>query len=76
VGDVEDLARRLRWLLEHPAEVEAFRARARALAPGLMDWDRVAAATLGLYESLVAPAGRPTTEPQAALDSQRTREPV
>jgi glycosyltransferase involved in cell wall biosynthesis len=76
VGDVEDLARRLGWLLEHPAEVEAFRARARALAPGLIDWDRVAAATLALYDSLVAPAGRPAADPQAALDSRRTREPV
>jgi glycosyltransferase involved in cell wall biosynthesis len=53
VTDEADLAERLRRLLDHPAEVEAMRVRARAFAGRLLDWEAVAAETERVYAELV-----------------------
>jgi glycosyltransferase involved in cell wall biosynthesis len=58
VGDADDLARVLGRLLDRPAEVEAMRARARAAAARLADWEAVAVQTQRVYAALVAPPGR------------------
>jgi len=52
-GSVDDLARQLQRLLDHPEEVEALRARVRAHLAAYHDWAAVAEATLAVYEELV-----------------------
>jgi glycosyltransferase involved in cell wall biosynthesis len=54
VGDADDLARVLGRLLDRPAEVEAMRARARAAAADLADWEIVSVQTERVYQALVA----------------------
>ena len=58
VTDEADLAERLRRLLDHPAEVEAMRARARVFAGRLLDWEAVAVETERLYAELVGADAR------------------
>lgn len=48
-GDVDDLAARLRELLDHPDTVAAFGKDAAAYVTGRYNWDKVVQATLKLY---------------------------
>jgi glycosyltransferase involved in cell wall biosynthesis len=55
-GDAEDLARRLRELLEDPGRLASMGARARARIAAEYDWDRIADRTHALYASLLGTA--------------------
>ena len=44
-GDSADLAQKLQWLLDQPAQVESTRARVRLQTSSLIDWNAVAEAT-------------------------------
>jgi glycosyltransferase involved in cell wall biosynthesis len=52
VGDSDDLARQMQWLLDHPDQVQATRTRVRSEALNAMDWEAVAKETQRLYGSL------------------------
>ncbi len=51
-ADVGDLERMLRYLLDHPAEVEAVRAKSREWIRSRYDWEIVASRTASLYREV------------------------
>jgi glycosyltransferase involved in cell wall biosynthesis len=56
VGDPADLARQLRWLLDHPGELQAMGAAARRAIVARYTVEIQVAAYLRLYESLTVPS--------------------
>jgi glycosyltransferase involved in cell wall biosynthesis len=57
VGNVEDMARKMRELLTDPEEVRAVGEKARQRAADHFAWDLVAERTEEVYRSLLAPTG-------------------
>ncbi|MBD0280733.1 MAG: glycosyltransferase [Thermoleophilaceae bacterium] len=53
-GDADALAAAITDLLEHPEERAALERRAAAAAAGPYSWDRIAQATIGVYEEVLA----------------------
>jgi glycosyltransferase involved in cell wall biosynthesis len=53
-GDCDDLAAKMRWILDHPDRADELGARARARVAECYSWDRVTDALENLYDRAIA----------------------
>jgi glycosyltransferase involved in cell wall biosynthesis len=75
--DPAELAEKIAWLLGHPEEAARMGSAGKRKVEERYGWDRIAATTLGVYDSVLRNAAssrdRGSSAPEIAASTQRTR---